>query len=323
MADRVRKGGGTPSLALQCPWSNCFPQLYAHSTGPCVDTSFPDFAHVVDHIWKFHSSLLSCSLCDKRWPYAKRTAKYRDDLAKLKNEHEKRCHPNGALAAKTSHSIKTMTAEQDYRLEKEWKTEGKGRDKDSMVPIYANLCRLLFGSGIKVPENPVYHYFVPEFTVNNSSRELGLLNLNYARTVLLDMSNETNSIASIPTFPMPIHADTASLPLAVPDPLSLVESTDNPGGWTLSLRDWERDSAIYSGESHEVGAMDCINCKTGKDLYQVPQPEPQSHSNMSHRPGIEADGLLGLNNYTLPEWDWESMDFMDNLNDITSATADG
>ena len=38
----------------------CLPQLYTSSTKLCVYTPFADTREVIDHIWKYHSYLLSC-----------------------------------------------------------------------------------------------------------------------------------------------------------------------------------------------------------------------------------------------------------------------
>jgi hypothetical protein len=87
-------GGGTRGLQLQCPWSNCFPQLYGGSKKPCALTPFADFRELTDHIWKYHSFILCCVHCDTRFASANRAKKARPTLDKLKNDHMMKNHLN-------------------------------------------------------------------------------------------------------------------------------------------------------------------------------------------------------------------------------------
>ncbi|KAI0407236.1 hypothetical protein F4802DRAFT_46295 [Xylaria palmicola] len=76
-------------------------------------------------------------------------------------------------------SIKTMTEEQDKDL-RNWKSQNT-KDKDAAKYNYGSLCRALFGKGVRVPDNHVYHYLVAEYTINPDSRNLGEENLRYVR----------------------------------------------------------------------------------------------------------------------------------------------
>ena len=89
MADDVGRAREMRGLGLQCPYSNCLPQLYTSSTKPCVYTAFADFREVIDHIWKYHSKLLSCDSCDHRFSTAKRGENEyaRSQLLDLKAKH--------------------------------------------------------------------------------------------------------------------------------------------------------------------------------------------------------------------------------------------
>lgn len=92
------KGREFRGLGLQCPFSNCFPQHYQYSRAPCVLTSFADFREVVDHIWKYHSFILSCKYCDHRFSNGNRGEQARKKLLDLKAEHEREHHSPSKVA---------------------------------------------------------------------------------------------------------------------------------------------------------------------------------------------------------------------------------
>ncbi|TGJ85345.1 hypothetical protein E0Z10_g3386 [Xylaria hypoxylon] len=167
---------GIRGSGLQCPWSNCFPQLYANSRYPCALTSFGDFRQVLDHIWKYHSFLLSCEYCDHRFLDAKRTGKDWSNLDVLKKEHTIRCHNDNTSDSTSTRkdSVKTMTKEQDG-IFRNWRYRN---NQYAIKLAYESLCRSIFGAEIQVPDYK-YHYYVPDHTINTSSREIGELNMEY------------------------------------------------------------------------------------------------------------------------------------------------
>ncbi|KAI8950296.1 hypothetical protein F4801DRAFT_355235 [Xylaria longipes] len=175
MSDERMRG-----FALQCPWSNCFPQLYDYfPRPPCSKTPFADFREVIDHIWKYHSSLLSCDSCNYRFLGAKRGERDRPALVRLKNEHIKNCHSDKSKDVPRSpqDSIKTMTDEQDEILQN-WKPMDRG-NKDTAESNYRSLCSSLFGNKVKVPANLRYNYLIAEYTTNPESARLGQKNEEY------------------------------------------------------------------------------------------------------------------------------------------------
>ncbi|KAH9998199.1 hypothetical protein F4779DRAFT_605886 [Xylariaceae sp. FL0662B] len=179
----------------QCPWSKCFPQLYLYYDEPCTKTPFPDFRSLNDHIWRYHSNLLSCNKCDHRFTYAKRTEKHRQKLEEEKRDHDKMYHSSNTdkeekrgnkckhkrqkkERTKTKDPVETMTLQQDKSFKK-WQDDHDKQGKDHAK--YNSLYRCLFGDGIPLPENPYYDYLVYEHTVNPSSWSRGQDSLEYVR----------------------------------------------------------------------------------------------------------------------------------------------
>lgn len=93
MSDSMNRDETVRGFGLQCLWSNCFPQLYESLRTPCTLTPFADFRELIDHIWKYHSALLSCDRCDHRFTGARRRERERSALNALKEEHMNKCHP--------------------------------------------------------------------------------------------------------------------------------------------------------------------------------------------------------------------------------------
>ncbi|KAI0502900.1 hypothetical protein F5B22DRAFT_631512 [Xylaria bambusicola] len=237
MPDPTYKDGGMRGDALQCPWSNCFPQLYKHSKNPCTLTPFADFREVTDHIWKYHSFLLSCGHCDHRFPSAKRGESHRSDLEKIKKRH----WDNGCKKTMSDpdHSLKTMTDEQD-RILKSWKGTNT-KDQASVKPNYESLCRSLFGDGVHVPWVNKYHYFIPEYMVNQESARLGEENLHYIR------QRKAAKQLSLGTYGLQNMQNTIN-------PLVLDEYPQ-PKDWVLPVHNADQDSAYGSGGTGESSAQ--------------------------------------------------------------------
>ncbi|KAI0553894.1 hypothetical protein F4679DRAFT_388731 [Xylaria curta] len=180
MSDDVNKGAKMRGFALQCPWSNCFPQLYDHSREPCAITAFADFREMIDHIWKYHSFLLSCDKCLHRFKTSRRGEKVRQDLERQKSKHNDVFHSDksNTISTNSRDFIKTMTEEQDKIL-KSWKVD-KGKDKKTVIESsYKSLCSSLFGNGIGVPTNIRYNYYIAEHIINAESARLGKRNEEY------------------------------------------------------------------------------------------------------------------------------------------------
>ncbi|KAI0539054.1 hypothetical protein GGR58DRAFT_263039 [Xylaria digitata] len=87
----------------------------------------------------------------------------------------------------------TMTDVQDKSL-KSWRPQNS-KDEDSVKANYDSLCRSLFGNDIKLPENPKYHYLIPEYTTNPVSSLLGQQNIDYVRQrqPIADLSTTSDS----------------------------------------------------------------------------------------------------------------------------------
>ncbi|KAI1422573.1 hypothetical protein F5Y12DRAFT_611062 [Xylaria sp. FL1777] len=239
------KDGGIRGFGLQCPWSNCFPQLYKHSKNPCTLTPFADFREMTDHIWKYHSCLLSCNNCDHRFLNARRTQGHLSALDKLKKNHLESVCTN--LTPNPEHYIKTMTDTQDKIL-KRWKPKNIN-DEALAKPHYYSLCHSLFGDGVQLPEDHKYHYFLPEYTVNKASDQLGKINLEYIKQRQSTTDNEPTSSSSHqePRFttycPQPMQSTI--------NPLLLDDEGAQPCDWTVHQPGPDHDSAYGSGGTGE------------------------------------------------------------------------
>ncbi|KAI1178295.1 hypothetical protein F4777DRAFT_111811 [Nemania sp. FL0916] len=241
-ADRNREKRG---FNLQCLWSKLFPQLYEHSREPCALTPFATFRELTDHIWKYHSYLLSCSECDYRFLSAKRREEHWPELDELKNRHIQECHPNfvgGNAPHANGSNIITMKEYQDESL-RNWKQEKRNNivlPKES----YISLCYCLWGSGITAPNECEYTYLVPEYKTNELSASQGERNIEYAR-----LSNSGIDLASrhqpenlISYNPQLSHSAQQSTIY----PLSLDESRQ-PEAWGLAETKPDQDSGYASG----------------------------------------------------------------------------
>ncbi|KAI0483885.1 hypothetical protein F4859DRAFT_417097 [Xylaria cf. heliscus] len=241
MSDDVNKDTETRGLGLQCPWSNCFPQLYnsRRKPLPCSNTQFGEFRELIDHIWKYHSFLLSCDKCIYRFSSAKRTENGREALNELKSQHMEKCHSDKSKEVPRSprDSIRTMTKEQDESLRK-WKAKN-GKDKDAVGLNYISLCRSLFGNIIEVPTNS-NPYFIPYYTTNIEYAKLGERNEAYVvQQRLLPTQLASTGGFDQQLTPYPYQYTTK-------DPLSLDEPA-LPGNWALPKQAPDQDSGYASG----------------------------------------------------------------------------
>ncbi|KAI0183781.1 hypothetical protein EV127DRAFT_255307 [Xylaria flabelliformis] len=179
MSNDVTKDAKRRGFAIQCPWSKCFPQLYDNSRAPCVQTPFADFREISDHIWKYHSFLLSCDKCDYRFKSSRRGENVRQDLERQKSKHNDEFHSGKSnnIPKNSRDFIRTMTEEQDKIL-KSWKAD-KGKDKGMVESNYRSLCSSLFGNGIGVPTNIQYNYYIAEYKTNPESARQGERNEEY------------------------------------------------------------------------------------------------------------------------------------------------
>ncbi|KAI0441423.1 hypothetical protein F4803DRAFT_417206 [Xylaria telfairii] len=239
---------GMRGFALQCPWSNCFPQLYNYyPMQPCSKTPFADFREVIDHIWKYHSSLLSCDRCDHRFFSAKRGEKDRPALDRLKHEHIKEHHSDKSKEqSRTARDcIRTMTDKQDDIL-RNWKAKNS-KDKDAVKPNYISLCRSLFGD-IEVPTNLTYTYWVPYYTTNPDYAGLGKRNEEY---VMQRRSDAHQQLVTDPQHPQ--------------DPLSL-DGQSLLGNWTVPKVAPDQDSGYGSKPPGETSHQVQLNNGTYTDV---------------------------------------------------------
>ncbi|KAI1366891.1 hypothetical protein F5Y08DRAFT_337143 [Xylaria arbuscula] len=204
-------------------------------------TPFANFREVTDHIWKYHSFLLSCERCDHRFLGAKRGESHRSALEKLKKEHwDKDCR-NTRLDP--DHSLKTMTDDQDKRL-KSWKCTNT-KDGASVKPNYESLCHSLFGSGIYVPPDQKWDYYIPKYTIDELYSKLGEMNLKYVRQnqPAGDEPAPSTRVQLIfsPYNNHPPHLQTTINPL-------LLDECHQPCDWRLpTQKNPDQDSAYGSG----------------------------------------------------------------------------
>ncbi|KAI0966147.1 hypothetical protein F4678DRAFT_302021 [Xylaria arbuscula] len=298
MPDNTSKDGERRGFGLQCPWSNCFPQLYEHySRLPCTLTPFADFREMIDHIWKYHSFLLSCRNCDYRFKYAKRADKVQKELDALKKDHlEKDCKN---VTPNLEHYYKTMTDTQDKILKK-WHAY-KPKEEAFARSNYISLCQHLFGDGVKLPVDHRYNYFVPEYTTNKESFHLGEINLEYIRRRRFPVEPEPSSSSHQQpsfTYDYPQH-----MPHTI-DPLLLDEGLEEGP----QLQDWivyqpgpDHDSAYGSGGTGESAPQQSTSTYEGYlpdlDDYNL-STVSFSHDTLAQRPTAITEDTWELeNNY--------------------------
>ncbi|KAI3320329.1 hypothetical protein HD806DRAFT_524972 [Xylariaceae sp. AK1471] len=166
-----------------------------------------------------------------------------------------------------------MTEEQDKRL-KDWKYKN-GKEKDAMKPNYASLCRCLFENGVKVPENPAeYHYYLPEYTVNESSHALGLRNLEYVSSLLAAQTVGSQHQLNPPDRLPPN-------PISYIDPLQLDEpSRPHPHQWGVQKPTLDLDSAYGSNEANDIAQRTSSDNACLNPLWLYPNTR-WGHSNVN------------------------------------------
>lgn len=243
---------------LQCVFSKCFPQLYEETKSPCTLTAFHTYRALRDHIWKYHSKLLSCDKCGHRFASAKRKNEHKDELKALKWEHDKQCHPDGdeGRSLDSDLMIITLSEDGDQKI-KSWKENRKKSDEQN----YQSLCRSLFGDAIRVPADIGVDYWVPKHKIDReySYRALGEQNLADARWRQLapPSSFATTSYQCLD----PVAAATATATTWAPtyhhhhhhggvSRLALDRGDDNNTqvcDWLVPTRPSDVDSGFYSG----------------------------------------------------------------------------
>ncbi|KAI1356210.1 hypothetical protein F5Y01DRAFT_119632 [Xylaria sp. FL0043] len=139
-----------------------------------------------------------------------------------------------------------MTEAQDKNL-KNWKGK-EPKNKALAESNYYSLCHCLFGDGIKLPEDYRYHYFVPEYSVNMKSSDLGQFNLDYIRRhrsitgpPLISGSHQQ---PSFPTY-YSQHLQPTINPL-------LLDEVPPPHDWIVPQPTPDQDSAYGSGGTGEA-----------------------------------------------------------------------
>ncbi|KAI0450761.1 hypothetical protein F5B21DRAFT_413286 [Xylaria acuta] len=300
MSDDVSKDAGMRGLALQCPWSNCFPQLYDYvPRPPCSNTPFADFREVIDHIWKYHSSLLSCDKCGHRFKGARRGEKGRVDLDRLKNEHDNRCHSVKAqskdVPINPRDSIKTMTEEQDKIL-KNWRAK-KGNDGNTVESNYRSLCSSLFGNDVEVPTNLRYNYLIAEHTINPESARLGERNEAYVTQYRVAAHSGLTAGSHQQLSPNPYQY--------TKDPLQLDEGP-RPSGWAIPKPAPDQDSGYASGPSGET-ALQANNGAYINSTWDYDSSWRQSNENVEYAYGGTTHYFVDALNYP-PSVDIETGD---------------
>ncbi|KAI1333743.1 hypothetical protein F5Y15DRAFT_430410 [Xylariaceae sp. FL0016] len=183
----VWRGGGSAGsdrLQLQCPFSNCYPQLYEESDKPCAVTPFKDYRHLDEHIWMYHSFLRSCKHCDVRFFEAKKSKRQRLELETAKIEHFNRHHANQSTMGNdaqndgtlSKYHVLTMTQEQDKRFTN-WQSENAKRKNLTDEEKYKSLCKCLIEDDVNLPTDIKFHYLMYEHLANPLSYERGQKNL--------------------------------------------------------------------------------------------------------------------------------------------------
>ncbi|KAI1741772.1 hypothetical protein F4680DRAFT_60036 [Xylaria scruposa] len=277
MSDDVNKGAKLRGFALQCPWSNCFPQLYDHSREPCAITAFADFREMIDHIWKYHSFLLSCDKCIHRFTNSRRGEKVRQDLERKKSEHNDVFHSDtrNNIPANSRHFIKTMTEEQDKIL-KSWKAE-KGKDKKTVESSYKSLCSSLFGNGIGVPTNIQWNYYIAEHNINTESARLGEKNIEYFMQC---------RVTAQPVSTTGFHQQSSPNSYQHPKNRLSLDEGPPPANWELQKTAPDQDSGYCSKPSAEAALQ------ANNDAYDNPEwiyDSSQSNDNFGFAFGGETN----------------------------------
>ncbi|KAI0198536.1 hypothetical protein F4808DRAFT_255200 [Astrocystis sublimbata] len=293
---------------LQCPWSNCFPLLYESELyrSPCSKTPFPDFRTLLDHVWKYHSFILSCDHCAHRFTDGKRSKRWRGDLDKMKRIHVEEHHSDDGIKSgrDSRESIKTMTNQQDETLSTWQRT--RRRREDTREADYISLCSSLFGDDIRTPENlsECYNYLVPEHKFNHASRELGMRNEAYILEQLLP-SQSTSTIGIRQELATDAHQP-------IKDPLSLDEPSSTIDNWTvLKTKDSGYDSRPH-GETNAENRMDDVLGSYHQPEYNQSSyhgPNYQEPDNAMELAGVSegfAESFHDLNSFS---WQMDDDDF--------------
>ncbi|KAI1271553.1 hypothetical protein F5Y07DRAFT_341517 [Xylaria sp. FL0933] len=155
-----------------------------------------------------------------------------------------------------------MTEAQDKNL-KNWKGK-EPKNKALAESNYYSLCHCLFGEGIKLPEDYRYHYFVPEYSVNIKSYDLGQFNLDHIRRHRsITGPPSISSSHQQPSFPTYYSQHLQS----TIDPL-LLDEVPPPHNWIVSQPTPDQDSAYGSGGTGEA----VMQQNTSADMAYLEDP---------------------------------------------------
>ncbi|KAI1374793.1 hypothetical protein F4677DRAFT_156204 [Hypoxylon crocopeplum] len=266
---------------LQCPWSKCFPHLYRNSEEPCAISSFEDFRQLNDHIWKYHSNLLSCKDCDHRFTNAKRTKDHMEELEEMKRKHAEKCHGSSTgeeeddtgedgrrgqkkeKPKRLKHSVQTMTPDHDVRF-RSWQdmcrriTRGQERLEDTNqngpVVKYKSLCECLFDNSFVAPTNPYYDFLFHKQDMDPNSGMTGgihviLAEVGRSRTCMQQQEFDTGALPAMPeSYPQP---DTYSF-----SSTSAMEGTRTGTSYISPLTDVTEEDWTTEPPEHPTQTMD-------------------------------------------------------------------
>ncbi|KAI1310748.1 hypothetical protein F5Y03DRAFT_27292 [Xylaria venustula] len=198
------------------------------------------------------------------------------------------------------HYYKTMTDAQDKIL-KSWRAY-KPNDEAFAKSNYNSLCQHIFGDGVKLPEDHRYHYFVPEYIVNEESSHLGETNLEYIRQRRFPTEPEpASSSHQQPGFAYnyPQHMQHTIDPLLLDEGL---EGGPQPHDWTVHQPGPDEDSAYGSGGTGESAPQQSTS--TYESYVQDPDyylsTVSFSHDTLAQRPTSITEDGWELQNYDGP-----------------------
>ncbi|KAI0425979.1 hypothetical protein F5Y09DRAFT_79347 [Xylaria sp. FL1042] len=189
-----------------------------------------------------------------------------------------------------------MTEAQDKILKK-WKAK-EPRNKALAKSNYHSLCHSFFGEGVKLPEDYQYHYFVPEYSVNEKSSDLGEFNLGYVRrrrpTTEPEPSCSSHQQSSFQTYyPQPMQPTINPL---------LLDEGHPPHDWIIHQPAPDQDSAYGSGGTGEP----VLPQNTNANMSYLQDPDwhlstdPFSQDDLYARPLSITEDNWELGNYDEP-----------------------
>ncbi|TGJ81515.1 hypothetical protein E0Z10_g7250 [Xylaria hypoxylon] len=166
-----------------------------------------------------------------------------------------------------------MTSEQDDIL-KRWRYTNS-KDKGSVKPNYDSLCCSLFGDGVQPPENPEYHYYIPEHITNSVSFNRGQQNIDYFRQRQSAPQPVWTSSSQQQPNPMAYRSQHPGfIQQHATDPL-LLDEPPQPENWTLMKPPPDQDSGY---DSNGIGKS---ALQPNTDGYINPQDMYWQHFNQN------------------------------------------